>query len=163
MFNRRSKAQSVATQTAPTRRLVDERDVLRSRSAEVTKAGQAIAEMQANVARLERIISEASEADTALQTAVAEDGALSLTAFAQGEAAPDSDIATLLANAENTSRAAVAARAALPRAQANLANAQEQIKRLDDDLADLRSSRRFGYATTLQNAPPKQKCPLRSM
>ena len=79
MFNRsrKSKAQSVATQTAPTRRLVDERDVLRSRSAEVTKAEQAIAEMTANVARLERIISEAAEADTALQTAVAEDGAVS--------------------------------------------------------------------------------------
>ncbi len=132
MFNRKSKAQSVATQTAPTRKLTDERDVLRSRSAEVTKTEQAIAEMTANVGRLERIIREASEADTALQTAVAEDGAVALTAFAQGEAAPDSDITTLLANAENTSRAAVAARAALPRAQANLANSQEQITHLEN-------------------------------
>ena len=131
MFNRKSKAQSVATQTAPTRRLVDERDVLRSRSAEVTKAEQAIAQMTANVTRLELIISEAASADTALQNAVAADGAVALTAFAQGEAAPDSDITTLLANAENTSRAAVAARAALPRAQANLANAQEQITHLE--------------------------------
>ena len=88
--------------------------------------------MTANVGRLERIIREASEADTALQTAVAEDGAVALTAFAQGEAAPDSDITTLLANAENTSRAAVAARAALPRAQANLANSQEQITHLEN-------------------------------
>jgi hypothetical protein len=132
MFNRKSKAQSVATQTAPTRKLTDERDVLRSRSAECLKAQSAIAEMTANVTRLELIISEAASADAALQTAVAADGAVALTAFAQGEAAPDSDITTLLANAENSARAAVAARAALPRAQANLANGKEQITQLEN-------------------------------
>lgn len=137
MFNRSrksTKAQAAANAAcAPSRKITEERDVLRSRSAECLKAQSAIAEMQANVVRLELIISEASEADTALQTAVAEDGAVALTAFAQGESAPDSDIATLLANAENTARAAVAARVALPRAQANLANAQEQITHLENE------------------------------
>jgi hypothetical protein len=133
MFNRarKQKVQAAETQPAPTRRLFDERDVLRSRSAEVTKAEQAIADMAANVLRLETIISDAAEAETALQVAVAEDAGVSLAAFANGEAAPDSEITTRLANAENTARAAVAARVALPRAQANLLNAQEQITHLE--------------------------------
>jgi hypothetical protein len=135
MFEHKTTTKARATETqpaVPTRKLTDEREVLRARAEQVRVAEQAIAEMAANVTRLERIISDAAEADAALQESVAGDGAVSLTAFAAGESTPDSEIATLLANAENTARAAVAARAALPRAQANLAAAQGELGRLHD-------------------------------
>jgi hypothetical protein len=116
-----------AQPVSPTRKLADERDLMRSRRASIEQAERVIAEYEAKVRRFEAIISDAAAADQALQAAVAGDGGQSLQAFANGETAPDSNIATLVGKAESTSRAAVVARAALPTAQAELSNARAQI------------------------------------
>lgn len=135
MFKRKDKARATEIQqpvATPKRRLSDERDVLRSRHAQVQHAEQVIEEIAAHVARLEKIIADAAAADQALQAAIAADGGQALAAFSNGESSPDFDIATLLANAENTSRAAVAAKAALPRVQAQLEAARAQLPALEE-------------------------------
>lgn len=136
MFKRKDKtARATKIQqpvAAPTRKITDERDVLRSRHALMQTAEQAIAELEGQVARLEKIIADAATADQALQTAITSDGGQALAAFSAGELAPDLDIGTLLANAENTSRAAVAAKAALPNAKAQLDAARAQLPALEE-------------------------------
>ena len=134
MFKRKDKARATEIQqpVAPNRKITDERDVLRSRHALVQHAEQVIEEIAAHVARLEKIIADAAVADQELQAAIAQDGGQALAAFSAGEAAPNSNIGTLLANAENTSRAAVAAKGALPRVQAQLEAARAQLPALEE-------------------------------
>ena len=60
------------------------------------------------------------------------DGGQALAALSSGNSSPDSDIATLLANAENTSRAAVPAKAALPNVKAQLEAARAQVPGLEE-------------------------------
>src|SRR5205814_563438 len=77
-------------------------------------------------------ITDADAAHAALQEAVAADGGVSLAAYALGNAS-DQPIAKLIMHEENTSKAAGAARAALPNAQAMLADARAECSRLERD------------------------------
>ena len=86
MFNRspKSKAQSVATQTVPTRRLVDERDVMRARAEQVLLAERAVSELAANVETLEKIIADDAAAQAAVQAMINDEGIQSSNASPTG-------------------------------------------------------------------------------
>jgi hypothetical protein len=102
------------------------RERLRHFDAEVSKAKEAVADLEQRVERLEIIVVEADAAHHALQLHIANDGGVSLASYSVGEAA-DSDVAKLVMAAETSARAATAAKAALPHAQAALENAKAQV------------------------------------
>jgi hypothetical protein len=102
--------------------------------AEIGKARVAITDLEQRVERLGSIIIEGDVAHRALQTAIAADGGKALERYAAG-LANDDEIAKLVMKAENTARAATAAKAALPTAQASLQNAGQQLVALGEQRA----------------------------
>lgn len=91
--------------------------------ADLTAARNGIERTEQRVARLRSIIGAAVTAEITLQDSIAADGGTSLAALAAGDDHP-THTAALLSNAEAASRAALAARAALPAAETELANAK---------------------------------------
>jgi ABC-type transporter Mla subunit MlaD len=110
------------------------RDRLKHLDAETKKAKDSVSDFEQRVHRLEQII-DAAHAHAALQQAIAADGGVSLEGFATGQAPADSAIAQLVMTAENSARAATAARAALPTAIASLENVNMQVIVLDEERA----------------------------
>src|SRR5216684_5161478 len=111
MFNR------VASKTKSSEKIVDSlrpkpgpvgRERLRHFDGEVSKAKEAVADLEQRVERLEIIVAEADAAHHALQLHIANDGGVSLASYSIGEAV-DSDIAKLVMAAETSARAATAA------------------------------------------------------
>jgi hypothetical protein len=109
------------------------RDRLKHLDVETKKARDAVAEFEQRVHRLESIIVDADAAHKALQQAIAADGGVALEGFATGQAPADSEIAQLVMTAENSARAATAAKAALPIAVAALDNVRMQVVVLGEE------------------------------
>jgi hypothetical protein len=80
-------------------------------------------------------MSDADAAHAAVQEAVAADGGVALAEYAAGSAA-DGGIAKLIAAEETTAKAAAAAKSALPKAQAMLADARAEVTRLEREKED---------------------------
>jgi hypothetical protein len=110
----------------------DGRERLRFIDGEVRKANDAVADLEKRVERFGSIIADADANHRALQTAIANDGGVALAAYSAGNAPADSEIAKLVTLAETSSKAATAAKAALPSAEAMLANARLQVKELGE-------------------------------
>ncbi len=130
MFNR------VASKTKSSEKIVDSlrpkpapvgRERLRHFDAEVSKAKEAVADLEQRVERLESIIIDADAAHRALQLAISNDGGVALASYSAGTSPVDSEISKLVMAAETSARAATAAKAALPHAQAALENAKAQV------------------------------------
>jgi hypothetical protein len=129
MFNR-VQSQTKPTSTSSVRKSKPEpvgRDRLKHLDAETKKAKDAVADYEQRVRRLEQIIVDADAAHTVLQQAIAADGGKALEDYASGNAPGDSEIARLVMTSEQSARAAVASKAALPTAIAALDNIQMQI------------------------------------
>jgi hypothetical protein len=108
------------------------RDRLKHLDAETNKAKEAVAEFEQRVRRLEQIVSDADVTNRALQTAIAADGGVALEKYATGNAPGDSEIAGLVLMAEQSTRAATAAKAARPAAQAQLEDVRMQVIALSE-------------------------------
>jgi hypothetical protein len=79
---------------------------------------------------LNAIVSDADAAQAALQDAIAADGGVALEAYGAGNAS-NQPIAQLVATKENTTKAASAARDALPGVNDMLAKARAEVARLE--------------------------------
>jgi hypothetical protein len=108
------------------------RERLRHISGEVSKANEAVTDLEQRVARFNAIIADAETNHRNLQEAIHSDGGLELAKYSEGRADPNSEIAKLVTLAESSAQAANAARSALPSAEAMLANARAQVKELGD-------------------------------
>jgi len=117
---------SIAAPTGGT----DGRDRLRHIAGELAKAQQAVADADALLDRLVKVIRDADAAEEALQASVAEDGGVSLAAYSTGEAT-DAPIAKLIATKKITAEAAAVAKAALPGVNSKLEAACVEVKRLE--------------------------------
>jgi hypothetical protein len=109
------------------------RERLRHFDGEANKAKSAVADLERNIERLESIITDADASHRALQLAIVNDGGVALASYSAGAASADSEIAKLVMAAENSARAATAAKAALPHAQASLDNARGQVIMLGEE------------------------------
>jgi hypothetical protein len=130
MFNNRVQKKTVNS-VVPVKQHAG-RERLKHFDVEVSKAKEAITDLEQRVERLQHIISDAAEAHHALQMEIVSDGGVELANYSAGRAAPDSDISKLVLSAENSARAATAAKAALPKAEADLENARSQVVDLND-------------------------------
>ena len=110
----------------------DDREPLRRLARELAKACECVADVDARLDRLVKIIRDADAAHIALQEAIKADGGIALAEYAAGNAA-DAPIAKLIAAEETTAKAAAAAKVALPNAQAMLNAAQAEVKRLEQE------------------------------
>jgi exonuclease VII small subunit len=109
------------------------RERLKHLDAETQKAKEAVVEFEQRVQRLESIIADAETAHKALQQAIAADGGKALEDYASGLTKDDDEISKLVMTAENSARAATAAKAALPVAQAALDNVRAQVVVLGEE------------------------------
>lgn len=108
----------------------DGRARLRYAAAELAKAKDCVADLEARLDRLNTIISDADAAHLALQEAIAADGGVALEAYGAGRAS-DQPIAKLVAAKENTAKAASAAKDALPSVQDMLAKVRAEVAKLE--------------------------------
>jgi hypothetical protein len=134
MFNRsvqKSKPREVVSNARPTKPPVG-RERLSHFDGEIVKAKQAIAEMEQKIERLQGVVSDAEVHHKALQAAIESDNGKSLAGYAAGDVPTDSSIARLVLLADNSKRAATAASAALPSANAQLENASQQLLALEE-------------------------------
>jgi hypothetical protein len=128
MFNLSvEKSKPIATSVRKARPEPVGRERLKHVCAETQKARDAVAEFELRVHRLEQIVSDADAAHKSLQAAIAADGGKALEDYAAGQAPADSEIARLVLTAEQSARAATAAKAALPTATAALENDRMQV------------------------------------
>jgi hypothetical protein len=126
-----SSAVVTSIRSKPTEAVSRER--LRHFDGEVSKAKSAVADLERRIERLESIIIDADAAHRALQLAIVNDGGVALASYSTGAASADSEIARLVMAAETSARAATAAKAALPHAQASLENARGQLVSLGEE------------------------------
>ena len=108
----------------------DGRERLRHADAELKKARDSVADLEGRVIRMTTIISDAGVAQSALQEAIAADGGLALAAYGAGNAS-DAPIAKLVEKKENTTRAASAAKDALPGVRDALAKARDALAKAE--------------------------------
>jgi hypothetical protein len=106
------------------------RERLRHIDREVSKAHDAVAELEKRVERLKSIIADADTHHRTLQLAIAADSGLALARYSEGNADADSDIAKLVNLADTSAKAATVARAALPHTETMLNDARSQIPAL---------------------------------
>ncbi len=109
----------------------DGREDLRLADAACKDARQRVAELEARLARMNAIVRDADAAQAALQAAVDDDGGEALEAYAAGQAS-DQPIARLVEHKDTTSKAASAAKDALPGVQDALAKARAELVRLEE-------------------------------
>lgn len=119
-----------AAPTPPAKATHDGRERLRFAAAELAKASDCVADLEARLNRLTTIISDADAAHAALQKAIAADGGVALEAYGAGKASGQ-PIAKLVAAKDNTAKAASAAKDALPGVQDMLAKARAEVSRLE--------------------------------
>ena len=89
-----------------------------------------VADADALLDRLIKVIRDADAADEALQASVSEDGGVSLAAYSAGEAT-DAPIAKLILTKETTAKASAVAKAALSGVQSKLEAARVEVTRLE--------------------------------
>jgi hypothetical protein len=132
IFQKEKKRTGTATTPAKASNapMIPSRDRLLFVAGELAKAESVVAELEARVARLSTIVADADVAHAELQQAIAADGGQSLGLYASGQAAGDSEIAKLIVADETASRAAVAAKSALPKATSDLEAARAEVVRL---------------------------------
>jgi hypothetical protein len=112
------------------------RERLRHFEAELAKAHGFVVSLEARVAQLSTITTDAVAVEQALQLHIAgDDGLAALAAHAAGQTTPDDEIAKLIAAAKSTAEAAAAAKATLPLAQTALENARAQVVALGEEKA----------------------------
>jgi hypothetical protein len=109
------------------------RERLRFIDGEVSKAKEAVADLENRIERFESIISDADANHRALQLAIANDGGKALAEYAAGKAGADSEIAKLVTLEDSSRKAATAAKAALPGTESMLNNARAQLPRLAEE------------------------------
>ena len=80
----------------------------------ISKAHNAIEDLERRVARFEAIIAELKAAERALQDSINADGGLALAAYSSGQSKQDDAIVSLVALAKSSAEAASAAKTALP-------------------------------------------------
>jgi hypothetical protein len=119
-----------AAPAAATADNTDGRDRLRQIAGELADAQKVVADADALLDRLIRVIRDADAAEEALQASVAEDGGVSLAAYSAGEAA-DAPIAKLISTKKITAEAAAVAKAALSGVQSKLEAARTEVTRLE--------------------------------
>jgi hypothetical protein len=129
----KSESPSVSTSVKRSKPDLVSRERLRYLDAELAKANAAALEIEQRIQRLETIISEAETHHQALQLAILVDNGVSLSNYSAGKESEDSEISKLVMLADSSARAATAAKAALPQAQASLANVREQAVRLNEE------------------------------
>jgi hypothetical protein len=83
-------------------------------NAGIVRARGRVAEAEATIERLRQVIDDEAPAAEAIQSAVAADGGAGLSRFAAGK---DGDLAEMVTRSEQATRAALVAKAALPRAE----------------------------------------------
>jgi hypothetical protein len=93
---------------------------------ELKKSHQRVKNASERIERLQRVIAAEGEAQRLLRKAIVDDGGAALEAFAAGTAT-----AAPIAEHENAVKAAAFARGALPDAQAELAEAEADVSRLE--------------------------------
>ena len=106
------------------------RERLRHIDREVSRARDAVAELEKRVERLKSIIADADTHHRALQLAIAADSGVELARYSEGNAGSDSGIAKLVTLADSSAKASTAAQAALPHAETMLNDARSQIPAL---------------------------------
>jgi hypothetical protein len=111
------------------------RERLKHFDAELAKANVAAADIEDRITRLQAIIIEADQHHERLQIAILVDGGRALAEYSAGRLSDDSEIGKLAVLADSSSRAATAAKAALPKAQADLENVQSQLITLTEQRA----------------------------
>jgi capsid protein len=120
MFNRvQKKPKEIVSISRPVKPQAG-RERLAHFDEQIGLAQNAIAEFEQRIVRLESIVVDAAAAAKALQAAVEADNGKSLADYSAGNVPPDSNIAKLVMTSDNSGRAATAAKAALPNAQAQL-------------------------------------------
>jgi hypothetical protein len=97
---------------------------------ELKRSNEAIADLEARVARLGSIIADAEVNQNNLQVAINDDGGVALAEFSAGNVSADSEIAKLVTLAEASQKAANAAKVALPSTEAMLESARSQAAEL---------------------------------
>lgn len=115
--------------TPPRQASDDGRARLRHVAAELAKARECVADLEARSRRMQAIISDADAAHEALQQAIAADGGVALERYGNGTASNE-PIAALIAAKENGARAASAAKVALPSVEEMLTKARSEVDRL---------------------------------
>jgi hypothetical protein len=131
----KSQGATPGTPTSPINKPKQGRERLRHFSEGISKAHEAIEDLEQRIARFESIITEAQVAHKALQAVVHEDGGRSLSDFSSGKTAPDDKISQLVAVAKASREAALAASDALPYTREALDNARKQLAQLGLDKA----------------------------
>jgi hypothetical protein len=136
MIFQKDKTKKTGTASTPakasTAPMIPSRDRLLFVAGELAKAQAVVADLEARVARLDTIIADADLASAELQQAIAADGGESLGLYASGQAGGDSEISKMILAEETASRAAVAAKSALPKATSDLEAARAEVVRLGE-------------------------------
>ena len=135
MFSVQKKSKDNVSSIRPAVKTPAGRERLKHFDDEIGKAKQAVVELEQRIERCESIIKDADVNHRALQNAIEGDNGKSLADYSAGKVPDDSTIAKLVLAADNSGRAAVAARASLPGANAQLENAQAQILALKEERA----------------------------
>jgi hypothetical protein len=137
IFNRveksnKSRSESSVTSPKPT---PAGRERLQHFEIEISKAHEAVEDLQQRVARLAAIDGASNDAERALQNAINADGGRALAAHSNGQTKPGDEIARLIAAAKVSSESAAATKTALPYAESLLENARQQLASLIDQRA----------------------------
>lgn len=134
MFNRVEKSKPEKISSRPAKAPPAGRERLLHFDQEITKAKQ-VAELEQKIERLQEIVSGADVHHRTLQACIESDNGRALSDYSAGKVAADSSIARLVLLADNSKRAASAAQAALPSANAQLDNARAQLLELGEQRA----------------------------
>jgi hypothetical protein len=133
--NDKKEAKAMTAPQPATQPVLDGRDRLRFFATELVKANNAVTELETRLNRLTNIVRDADAAHVALQQAIADDGGVALADYAAGNT-PDCAIAKLIAVDEAASKAAAAAKEALPNVQNTHAHARAEVTRLEQKKED---------------------------
>jgi hypothetical protein len=133
MFNRVQKTETHTVHIV--NKKADGRERLSHFDDEIRKGKAAIVNLEESIQRLETIIAGADEAHRALQAAIVSDGGKALADYSAGRTNDGDEINKLVMVADNSARAATAARASLPDAHSALQNAHAQVASLIDQRA----------------------------
>jgi hypothetical protein len=150
----RGESSGASSVTKPVTKTKQGRERLQHFEDEISKAHNAIEDLEQRVARFGAIITESESAQRALQDAINADGGIALASFSAGQTKPTDEINKLVAHAKSSGEAAAAAKVALPHTASLLENARSQLislveqknselARVVSSLADV-TARRYG-------------------
>jgi hypothetical protein len=135
MLGVQSKPKTNVSSIRPAKPKPQGRDRLVHFDEQIGLAKQAIVELEQTIERFEGIIADAETNHRSLQAAIEADNGRALSDYSAGKVDADSSIARLVLLADNSKRAASAASAALPSANAQLENARAQLLELGEQRA----------------------------